>query len=89
VVLATRAATAAAWRLYPNPASTVLYLERGDARTPARVTVLDALGRCHWQGDMRGGQLRIPVLGLPAGLYMVRVQAADAPTFLQRIVVAH
>jgi photosystem II stability/assembly factor-like uncharacterized protein len=86
VVLAARAATSTELRLYPNPARTMVVVERANGGGMAQVAILDAVGRCQFQGTMRGGQLQVPVHNLAPGLYVVRLQTADG-TVGQRLTV--
>ncbi len=89
--LATRGSrTAGALELYPNPAASRVSLRLpGAATRPATIEVLDALGRPARQlsapvGDAMPATLEL--VGLPAGLYAVRVRTAEG-LHLGRLVV--
>lgn len=66
------------WRLYPNPAGEVLYLESipGTTLMPLRMEILDAAGRTVMDmpasGMDHGGKLEVP-LHLPPGMYFYRL----------------
>ncbi len=70
--LGTAAPVATSMLVYPNPANAVLYLEnQGQNATNARL--LDANGRLAWQGSiLANSKIMVPVLDLPAGLYMLQ-----------------
>lgn len=70
--LAEAAATIEA-TLYPNPTTADATLVLPGA---ARVAVLDAVGRVVFAADAPGGETRLPLAGLPRGVYAVRVQTA-------------
>jgi len=74
---------ASEWRLAPNPAASdvSLYLSGGDVPQNTRVELLDATGRLQWSGN--GAD--IPVAGLPAGAFLVRVTADGKTTTLRGI----
>ena len=65
-----RETLAAAIHLFPNPTG-------GDARltlpAPARVTVLDAVGRIVFSSEARAGENPLPLASQPRGVYSVRV----------------
>lgn len=70
---ATADAEAAAWRVYPNPAQDVLYVQT--AAASAKLTLRDLAGRiCRQQTVSRTGQLELR--GLPAGVYTLTVTSA-------------
>ena len=58
---------------YPNPASTLLYLDVGDIAASGTVYIVDPLGRICYQSsvDKKQIQLQIPIASLSAGLYQV------------------
>jgi hypothetical protein len=68
-------AVAALWSLSPNPATTVVYLNRLSGEVPknARVELLDATGRLHWRGEVLAEQMPIPLETLPVGTFFLRV----------------
>ena len=89
IVLAARDPKAAApLSLYPNPA-------RDQVRVAvpgwpgARVSLLDALGRHCWQGELDPtAGATVPVASLTAGLYVLRVTRPDGTTVSRRLTVA-
>jgi photosystem II stability/assembly factor-like uncharacterized protein len=89
VVLSAAAATAQALQLYPNPARTVLWLERPAGAAPARVQLLDATGRVVWRGVAGAGVSALPVQQVPAGLYLLRLQGPAGPPQVVRVAVEH
>lgn len=73
-------ADAAAFDLYPNPTEGAVTLTLEGAG-PADVEVLDAVGRLVWTGRTSGGgSFPLPVDGLPAGSYVVRVRSGSTVT---------
>ncbi|MBC6699279.1 T9SS type A sorting domain-containing protein [Hymenobacter puniceus] len=78
---------AAAFSLYPNPAS------RGQVQVQGRYAhalVLDALGRVAWQQP--ASQLGQPMLNLhslPAGIYLVQLTLADGLTVTKRLILTN
>ncbi len=73
----------AAW---PVPAHEVLHLTLDAAAGPARVTLLDALGRPVRAQVAREAAATVSVAGLPAGVYWLRVDYAAGPV-TRRVVV--
>lgn len=77
-------AVAAAYSLYPNPAT------QGQVRVQGRYTraqVLDALGRVAWQQPVsQHGQPVLELGALPAGLYLVQLILADGQTVSKRLI---
>jgi hypothetical protein len=84
VLSSAPAGVAAAYSLYPNPAS------QGRVRVQgryARAQVLDALGRVAWQQPARQhGQPLLELGSLPAGLYLVQLTLADGLTVSKRLI---
>jgi hypothetical protein len=68
----TGAEAAAAWEVYPNPATSTIYLKKAgaDPIQEASVTVFDGLGRM--VGEWTGKQ-EFPVESWPPGTYRVRI----------------
>jgi hypothetical protein len=87
-VLATApAALAGQVALYPNPAHGTLWLERPAGAPLATAQLLDITGRVVWRQTLGGGTQAIPVQGLPAGLYVVRVFTATQPPVATQVVI--
>lgn len=63
----------------PTPAEDVLWVELPDGGL-SRIVLSDMLGRVLWEGLPGGGQGRvaIPLRGLPAGFYLLRLSARQA-----------
>ncbi len=59
--------------LYPNPATTMLYLE--GVSTQTKITMNDGVGRAVLAGELSPAQKSISVAGLAAGTYAVVLQA--------------
>ncbi|MBO2012832.1 YCF48-related protein [Hymenobacter negativus] len=89
VVLSVTAATAQALHLYPNPARTMLWLERPAGAAPATVQLLDVTGRVVWRGAVGAGPAAVPVQQVPAGLYLLRLQTPTGPPQVVRVAVEH
>lgn len=69
----------AAWRVYPNPADAAFTLELPETpREQVQVWLLDQVGQAVWQEVAQGRSTwRVPVAGLSAGVYLLRVQAGE------------
>lgn len=84
VLSAVRSQDLLGLHLYPNPATTrvMVRLPSVVGATSATVTLLDAVGRrvqAHTVALLsKGTQLELSLLGLPAGVYLLRVQAGAA-----------
>ncbi|MGB3619331.1 MAG: T9SS type A sorting domain-containing protein, partial [Catalinimonas sp.] len=85
---APRVARQVAVRAYPNPARGVLYFDL-PTLTPSEgeAVLYDALGRVSRRVPLRRGQL--DVVGLPAGVYLLRLQPADGGRAITRRVVVN
>ena len=59
--------------LYPDPAGSEVNIRFGGAPATRQVELMDALGRILWQGTTTQSLIRLPLQGLPAGSYLVRV----------------
>ncbi len=78
-------------RVYPNPAVNTVFIEAsGMTATQANIRLFDASGRTllQWNAPVSDGQIReqMNVSDLPTGLYMVRINGADAPIIRTLIV---
>jgi ELWxxDGT repeat protein len=79
--MATETGAGLAVSLWPNPVHDRLTLRFGAAPGPASVTIADAAGRLHRAESrlrVHGEQAEVDVSSLPAGLYLLRVQAGSA-----------
>lgn len=88
-LLPTRAAQTALATLHPNPAAgAALLMLAAPLRTAATVALTDAMGRPLWLAPLAPGQTAatIPLASLPAGLYVVQLQAPDAPPTTWKII---
>ncbi|MDX2286593.1 MAG: S8 family serine peptidase [Bacteroidia bacterium] len=79
---------APAWRVYPNPARGVLHAApAGAVAGPAEAELLDLAGRSLLQvRQPQGGPMDLPVAGLPAGLYLLRIRTAAGTAVLRAAV---
>ncbi|MCB2376422.1 T9SS type A sorting domain-containing protein [Hymenobacter sp. BT635] len=85
VVLSTKpAAQALALSVYPNPATTTATIE---TPRPTRLAVLDVLGRRVRTAATLSQQHTLDLRGLAPGVYLVRAEAANGQTGVQRLVV--
>ena len=73
--------------LYPNPAHGTLWLERPAGAPLATAQLLDVTGRVVWRQTLGGGTQAVPVQGLPAGLYVVRLFTATQPPVATQVVI--
>jgi hypothetical protein len=62
--------------IYPQPASTVVYLAGSADSKPARYAVYDVLGRVVLRGMLAAGVNAIRVAALPRGTYTMRIEDA-------------
>ncbi len=74
-----------ALRLYPNPATGLLFLDL-DADNSVVVTLYDALGQIVRQSATAGKQVPVPVGDLRAGHYFVRVMTARGVVHMARFI---
>jgi uncharacterized delta-60 repeat protein len=86
-VLPTTEAQAALTTAYPIPAHDQLHLRLDAANQPRQVQLLDALGRAVRTQATTQSALTFSVAGLPAGVYLLRVDYAQVPPFTRRVVV--
>ena len=70
-------------RVFPNPVADVLTVATGAGPRGQGFSLLDAAGRT----VVRSGEPRLGVAGLPAGLYLLRVDFADGRFAVRRVVV--
>ncbi len=85
----TAAATGRTLEIFPNPATETVQVRLPGRATAAAVQVLDLLGRPVRQRTAQLGgaeTVALDLRGLPAGIYAVRVQTADAD-YTGRVVV--
>jgi len=61
------------FRIYPNPASTQLFVERIDSNTKVAITMYNVVGQQVKAIDMQNNREIIDVHHLPIGLYLVRL----------------
>ncbi len=71
------AARAAVLDVFPNPVHGALTVRR-PAPLPATATLLDVLGRPVRRWPLTAADTRLPLAGVPAGTYVLRVVSADA-----------
>jgi hypothetical protein len=84
-VLATKpAAPSLALSVYPNPATTTATVE---TPRPTRLVVLDVMGRRVRTEPALRQQHTLDLHGMAAGIYLVRAEAANGQTGVQRLVV--
>lgn len=77
----------APYRLYPNPAESVVYLE---GNLPTQIQITDLQGRVlatHTVGR-QVEKMAIPVEKLPKGLYLLRGTMPNGKTYLQKLAVS-
>ncbi|WP_046245501.1 T9SS type A sorting domain-containing protein [Hymenobacter terrenus] len=92
VLSATPRLTLAGVSLYPNPArgQAVVQIPGGSGAAQATVTLINALGQLLHTHTLtlpaNGATTAVPLAGLAAGLYVMRVQAGDRQTAHQLIV---
>lgn len=87
LAVAAPATTAALTQAWPVPAHGLLHVAPDMAAQPQAATLLDALGRpVRAQVVGSAPEFTIPVAGLPAGVYLLRVQYAAGAT-TRRVVI--
>ncbi|MBC6991061.1 T9SS type A sorting domain-containing protein [Hymenobacter sp. BT491] len=80
----TAAALALALRIYPNPASTSFTAETAQ---PTRLTLLDVTGRTVRSVPALARTHSVDLMGLAAGVYLLRAESASGVPVVQRVVV--
>ncbi len=83
------------WRVFPNPAKGMVYLESMDlsgGATPSTISMADAMGRVVLRrnardiaGSARDGRIALEVTSLQSGVYFVLVEQ-EGKTYTQRVV---
>jgi glucose/arabinose dehydrogenase len=83
------------WRVYPQPAGSLLVLESPVLQHPGALRIADASGRVWWQGrtEAQPGTWQLDVSRWPSGMYFLQHAAnpasPDAYRLIQRILVQH
>lgn len=87
VATPTRGATAGSFECYPNPAREELHLRLSAPTPPQALTLLNALGQSvrRWQPAQASSPLSLR--GVPAGVYLLRVDYAEGAPLTRRVVV--
>ena len=67
--------TSAEVKVYPNPASSQLTVECADAQ---HISVVTTLGQVVYQTQATGAKTTLPLEGLPAGIYMIKIRSSQA-----------
>ncbi|MFD2717358.1 T9SS type A sorting domain-containing protein [Hymenobacter monticola] len=80
------AANAAPVQVWPMPAHSVLNVQLPTGALPRQVALLDATGRAVLVHQPLATAFSLPMVALPAGLYVLRVQQADGSVASQRVV---
>jgi PKD repeat protein len=79
VLVAISDGMAAAFDIYPNPADHTLQIHTlSSPLKPVEVEIFSADGRRRWQAEVAESLWRVDVTHWPAGMYWVRLRAADA-----------
>lgn len=78
-------ANANAVKVYPNPATDVLYVSSSNSNVQ-QVVVRDAAGRTVGTYSMNGDQLAIPTAALPAGMYLLQLSNSNGQNATVRFV---
>lgn len=79
-----------ALELFPNPANETVSLRWKTVGQPVVVTLLDAFGREVSMYPLNEQQeIAIPLSGIPAGVYVVRLETTDRIIALRKLVVTH
>lgn len=82
--IAEEAFNPADWRVYPNPADHILYVETTAADVHRLLDLLDAAGRSTLRVHMPGNRTELDLSGLSAGSYFLRIsgeQEQDTHTY--------
>jgi hypothetical protein len=66
------------FRVYPNPAIDVVYIETGQELTNTRIEISDVQGRVVFTETLAGSRSEIEVGSLPAGVFIYRLYADEA-----------
>ncbi|PJJ53188.1 putative secreted protein (Por secretion system target) [Hymenobacter chitinivorans DSM 11115] len=86
VLAVGRQQSSARTEVWPNPVHDKLTLSLDLAAQPRQLTLIDALGKTVLRQPAATGIVTVPLLHLPAGVYVLRVEYADGPV-TRRVVV--
>lgn len=70
--------------IYPNPASETVYID--SERKLAEITLLNVQGQVVSNATPEGTQAQLSLLGLPEGVYLIKVQWVDGSVSTERII---
>lgn len=75
--------------IHPNPASTTLNIQWAGAPDEWHYEVIDALGRQLHEATVRGKMVKVPIVMLPTGIYLLKVNGKEELTAIVKFVVSH
>lgn len=64
------------WRVYPNPAKEIVFLDLSGSTEPTNWIIYDLTGRS-WLHGMANGQATISIRNIPSGTYWIRLMTPD------------
>ena len=64
-------------RIYPNPASSMLYVEAPDAEMGSSIEIVSIAGKIVFQSDLEKAENGIPISELSDGYYFVRISSQN------------
>lgn len=74
------------FKIYPNPAQDVLFLERADLDKNATLAITNTLGQVLIQANINSNLNEISIQSLPQGAYFARISMADGLISSQKII---
>ena len=80
------------WKVYPNPAGEVIYINTGTNITPpTEVVIINLNGQIVLQKDLGSDiyEVGIPVEGLRSGMYIMRLYTDDELMYTTKVIIQH
>lgn len=81
------------FKLHPNPADSVLFIETQPANRVMQWQLYDIVGTQLMQGQVTGGKYRMQTDTLKSGIYLLRLNHQDTTVhknrFVSRLVISH
>ncbi|MCK9269011.1 MAG: choice-of-anchor J domain-containing protein [Bacteroidales bacterium] len=74
------------FRLYPNPATDVLFIEGGFSEGSS-VVITDQLGKALLRQELQSNNNQVDVAGLPGGIYLVKLTIENGAPFIYKLII--
>lgn len=73
--------------IYPNPASSVFYLNNLESNT--NVMLVDQLGKVIYQTVSQHNTVEIPIINFQSGVYFIKLLTPNGSTITERVAIVH